>query len=149
MGLLDGAHARALRSAQNLWERGRRSEAIAILEGVRPGLWPRVFSTDALILATLATYVTECGDPARGLDLLKAVPLIDRPRTDAQVICLGARCSARAAAGDVVGAREDRDAIFEAAPNHAALGLADAALQSARREFLMRGSVTASVPTQS
>ena len=140
MGLLDGAHARALRSAQNLWDRGRTAEAIGMLESTRRHLWPRVFATDALILATLATYVTECGDPMRGQELLQAVPLNDRPRTDAQLICLGARCSARAAAGNLAGARADRDAIFEADSTHAALAVADAALREGRRSILVRAA---------
>src|ERR1700686_140490 len=114
MGLLDGGHARALRAAQNLWDRDRRAEAIATLDGEVPGLMPRLFSTDALIVATLATYLMQTGDPRRGLKLLEAVPLGERPRTDVQAICLSARCCCRAAAGNLAGAHDDRAAIFRA-----------------------------------
>ena len=142
MGLLDGGHARALRAAQNLWDRGRRPEAMATLEDEVPGLLPRLFSTDALILATLATYCAECGDPKRGLRLLEAVPLGERPRTDVQTICMSARCCCRAASGDLTGAHDDRAAIFRATPQHPALLQADDAIREARRALLARTTIT-------
>ena len=142
MGLLDGGHARALRGAQNMWDRGRRSEAIGILEAEVPGLMPRLFSTDALIVATLATYLMECGDPRRGLKLLQTVPMGERPRTDIQAICLSARCCCRAAAGDLTGAHDDRAAIFRALPQHPSLLQADDAIREARRSLLARTTIS-------
>lgn len=142
MGLLDGTHARALREAQNLWDRGRQAEAIGLLDAVVPDLWPRMFATDALILATLAGYVSECGDPKRGLKLLEAVGLDERPRTDIQAICLGARCCCRAAAGDVSGAQNDRSLLFKAQPSHPALLPADEAIRLARRALMARAVVS-------
>lgn len=142
MGLLDGGHARALRAAQNLWDRERRDEAIATLEEEVPGLMPRLFSTDALILATLATYLMQTGNPKRGLKLLEAVPLGERPRTDIQAICLSARCCCRAAAGNLTGAHDDRAAIFRAMPEHPALVQADDAIREGRRALLARTTVS-------
>jgi hypothetical protein len=142
MGLLDGGHARALRAAQNLWDRGRRAEAIATLDDEVPGLMPRLFSTDALIVATLATYLMQTGDPRRGLKLLEAVPLGERPRTDIQAICLAARCCCRAAAGNLTGAHDDRAAIVRAMPQHPSLVQADDAIREARRSLLARTTIS-------
>jgi hypothetical protein len=77
--------------------------------------------------------------------LLEAVPLNDHPRTDAQIICLGARCCCRAAAGDLTGAHDDRAAIFRVQPGHAALAAADRAIREARRAMLSRAAMSAPV----
>lgn len=138
MSVLDGSHARALREAQNLWDRDRRSDAVSALQAVVPELWPRLFSTDALIIGQLAVYQAECGDPRAGLKSLEALSLPDVPRTDTHMICMSARCRCKAAAGNLAGARDDRTAIFRANPTHPALAAADEAIQSARRSVLSR-----------
>jgi hypothetical protein len=142
MGLLDGAHARALREAQNLWDRGRHAEAIGLLEGIQSDLWPRMFTTDALIVATLARYVSDSGDPRRALQILTAAPFDQNPRTDVQAICLGTRACCRAAAGDLSGAQSDRAALHRAQPGHAALSPADDAIREAKRSLLSRAVIT-------
>jgi hypothetical protein len=142
MGLLDGAHARALREAQNLWDRSRHAEAIGVLEAVQSDLWPRMFATDALIVATLAKYVSDNGDPARGLKILEAAPFDQHPRTDVQAICLGTRACCRAAAGDLSGAQSDRAALHRAQPGHVALLPADDAIREAKRSLLSRAMIT-------
>jgi len=149
MSMLDGSHARALREAQNLWDRDKRSEAIAVLEAVVPELWPRLFATDALVLGQLAMYMSDCGDPRGGLKVLEALSLPDNPRTDTQIICLSARCRCKAAAGNLAGARDDRTAIFRADPSHPALAAADDAIQAARRSVLSRATITRPVRAES
>lgn len=144
MGLLDGAHAIALRKAQGMWEAGRRDEAIATLEAVRPGLSPDMFATDAHVLAMLATFVMEEGDPKRGLKLLESVPIEQRPRTDVQAFCLAARCRCKAAAGDLSGAQSDRAALYRAHPGHASVLHADDAIRSAKRSLLERATISRS-----
>jgi hypothetical protein len=142
MGLADGGHAIALRRAQLMWDADRCDEAIATLEAVRPGLMPEMFSTDAHILATLATFVMEGGDPKRALDLLQGVPIDERPKTDVQAYCLGARCRCRAATGDLSGAQSDRLALFKAKPTHEALLHADDAIRNAKRSLLERATIS-------
>ena len=142
MAFLDGSHARALREAQNLWDRGRNAEAIGVLEAVQSDLWPRIFASDALIIATLAKYVCESGDPGRGLKILEAAPFDERPRTDVQAICLGTRSCCRAAAGDLTGAQSDRAALHRAQPGHPALVPADSAIGAAKRSLLSRAMIT-------
>jgi hypothetical protein len=142
MGFLDGSHAQALREAQNLWDRGRNAEAIGVLEAIQPDLWPRIFPSDALIVATLARYVCESGDPARGLKILETAPFDERPRTDVQAICLGTRSCCRAAAGDISGAQSDRAALHRAQPGHPALVQADTAIGAAKRSLLSRATIT-------
>lgn len=130
MGLFGGGHARVLRTAQDLWDAGRTAEAVARLEAVLRSLRPESVATDALIVATLATYVTELGDPQRGLALFAHIPLDGTRLTDVHLICLGARCSCLVAAGELAAARRDRERIYAANPRHPALVLADAALAS-------------------
>jgi hypothetical protein len=142
MGLLDGAHAIALRNARELWETGRRSEAIATLEAVAPGLSPGMFATDAHVLATLAIFVMEDGDPKRGLKLLEGVPIDLHPRTEVQAFCLAARCRCRAAAGDLSGAQNDRAALYKAQPGHSAVPHADDAIHKAKRSLLERATIS-------
>jgi hypothetical protein len=142
MGLIDGEHARALRTAQDLWDRGRNAEAIAVLEAVQPDLSPRIFATDTLILATLAKYVGDSGDPKRGLRILETLPFDEHPRTDVQAICLGTRSCCRAAAGDLSGAQSDRAALHRAQPEHPALQPADDAIREAKRSLLSRATIS-------
>jgi hypothetical protein len=142
MGLLDGGNARSLRDAQELWDRGQKAEAIDVLQKVVPDLMPRLFATDALIIARLASYVMESGDPHRGLQLLETLPLAERPRSEIQATCLGVRCRCRAATGDLAGAHDDRAAIFRAHPSHPALLQADEAIREARRSLLARATIT-------
>jgi hypothetical protein len=149
MGMLDGSHARALREAQNLWDRGRQAEAIGALEAVQADLWPRLFTTDALIIATLARYVCEAGDPKRGMKILESAPFDDRPRTDVQAICLGVRACCRASAGDLMGAQSDRAALHRAQPGHPALGQADSAITAAKRSLLSRAMISRPVEESS
>jgi hypothetical protein len=124
-GLKRRHHASTLRHAQDLWDLGCREEAVAGLELLVPKLQPRTVATDAAIIATLATYYAELGDPRRGLALLGQVPLDDARLTEIQLLCLGARCTCRAAAGDAVGARSDRERICSCDPKHPALAVAD------------------------
>jgi hypothetical protein len=138
MGIIDGSHARALREAQDLWDRGRQAEAIGVLEAVRSDLNPRIFASDALIIAGLAKYVSDSGDPARGLKILETAPFDEHPSTDAQATCLGTRSCCRAAVGDLNGAQSDRAALHRAQPGHPALLLADAAIDAAKRSLLSR-----------
>lgn len=128
MGLFRRSHASTLRAAQDLWDDGRLQESVARLEAVLPRLRPRSMATDALIVATLATYISELGDPRRGLELLARLPLDGVKLTDVHLICLGARCCCRVAAGDLAGARRDRATIHAADPRHPALVLADSGL---------------------
>ncbi len=58
-------HRATLRDAQDLWDAERYEEAVSLLRAVRPGLRPRSRATDALIVATLAVYVSDLGDPKR------------------------------------------------------------------------------------
>lgn len=122
------SHAATLKSPQELWDAGRRQEAIHLLEADVGRLRPEWVATDAFIVATLATYLSDEGDPQRGLEFLRLVPLDGVRLTDVHLICLGARCACRAAAGDLRGAQRDRDTIRAANPSHPSLLLADAAL---------------------
>lgn len=142
MGLIDGSHSRALREAQNLWDRGRQAEAVGVLEAVQSDLWPRLFATDALIIATLAKYVCDSGDPRRAMKILESAPFDERPRTDVQAICLGTRACCRAAAGDLSGAQSDRTALHRAQPGHPALMAADSAIGAAKRALLSRAMIS-------
>ena len=127
MGLFGPSHD----AAQDLWDEDRQEEAVALLEGVLPSLRPKTNVTDVLIIASLAVYASDRGEPQRGLVLLSQVPLDGVRLTDAHLICLAARCSCRAAAGDPEGARRDRDTIFAKDHHHLSLLLADSALQRA------------------
>lgn len=128
MGLSRRRRGRVLRSAQDLWDAGREAEAVAQLETTVGSLRPGFIATDALIVATLATYVSELGNPQRGLALLAQVPLEGRRLTDVHLICLAARCCCLVATGDIGSAQRDRERIRIANSRHPALALADAAL---------------------
>lgn len=128
MGLFGRNNARVLAQAQDLWDVGRQEEAVAELEAVLPRARPKSSATDAFIVASLATYVTDMGDPDRGLALFSHIPLDGVRLTDAHLICLGARSACRAAAGDLEGARGDRATIAAADSGHPALIMADLAL---------------------
>jgi len=128
MRLFGPNHKRALTRAQDLWDLGRQAEAISELETVLPRTRPTSSATDAFVVCTLATYVADMGDPERGLDLLSVMPLDGMRPNDVQVICLGARSACRARAGDLAGARSDRDRIVALNPVHPALVMADFAL---------------------
>jgi hypothetical protein len=127
-GLQRRHHAQALRHAQDLWDLGCTQDAVAVLEAVQPRLHPKTVATDAMIVATLATYVSELGDAHRGVALLSQIPLDGTRLTEVHLICLGARCQCRAAAGDLEGALHDRATIYGCDPKHPALALADTAL---------------------
>jgi hypothetical protein len=128
MGLSRNQRARLLGSAQDLRDAGRTAEAVALLETTVASLRPNSVATDALIVATLATYLSEIGNPQRGLDLLAQVSLDGGWLSDVHLVCLGARCCCLAAMGDLVGAQRDRERIRAANPAHPALALVDAAL---------------------
>ncbi len=129
MRLFGSSHRKTLSKAQDLWDDDRQQEAVALLESVLPRLRPKSVATDALIVATLAVYTSDLGDPQKGLTLLAQVPLDKVWLTDAHLICLASRCSCRAAAGDLSGARQDRDTIRAKNPHHPSLVLADSALK--------------------
>jgi len=128
VGLFGPSHSAILRSAQTCGmttARKRRSPSGRRLAQFAP----KTVATDALIIASLAVYSSDLGDPLRGLALLTQVPLDDvRRLTGVHLICLASRCSCRAAAGDLEGARRDRDVIRAKDPHHPALLLADSAL---------------------
>ena len=126
-GLRRKHHAQVLRHAQDLWDLGCKDEAVTQLETMLGSLHPKTVATDAIIVATLAMYCSEMGDPHRGVSLMSKVPLDGTRRTEVHLICLGARCSCRAAAGDLAGAARDRATIVACDPMHPALALADVA----------------------
>ncbi len=132
MGLFGQSHRATLAKAQDLWDADRQEEAVALLEGVVPKLRPERGSTDALIIATLAVYSSDLGDPQRGLALLSRVPMDGGWLTDTHLICLASRSACRAAAGDLEGAQRDRDTIRDKNPNHPSLLVADSALSKYR-----------------
>ena len=136
MGLFGPNHARVLSRAQGLWDVDRQVEAVAELESVLPHTRPKSSVTDAFIVTTLATYVTDLGNPRRGLTLFSRIPLDNVRLTDARLICLGARSACCSAVGDLDGARLDRATIAAASPGHSALIMADLALaiHAERRE---------------
>jgi hypothetical protein len=123
------SHKRILRRAQDAWDAGHYAESVDLLEGTLPGLHPAYSATDALIIATLATYLYDLGQPARGLMLLHQVPLNGVRLTDVHLIALSARACCRAASGDISGAISDRDRIRAAKPGHLSLVLADSAIE--------------------
>jgi hypothetical protein len=129
VGLFGRSHKAILGNAQDLWDAEQQLEAVGLLESVLPQLRPRTIATDALIVATLAVYSSDLGDPQKGLALMSQIPLDGTRLTDVHLICLASRCSCRAAAGDLEGARRDRDAIRAQNPHHPSLLLADAALR--------------------
>ena len=126
--MFGGSHKQVLKRAQDAWDAGRHAESVSMLEDTLPGLHPAYSATDALIVATLATYVCDLGDPVRGLVLLHRVPLDGVRLTDVHLIALSARACCRAASGDIAGAIRDRETIQEAKPGHPSLALADAAI---------------------
>ncbi len=131
MGFVGPGHDAVLREAQDLWDQDDQEEAVALLEGVLPSLRPKTNATDAVIIASLPVYTSDLGDPQRVLVLLSQVPVDGVRLTDAHLICLAARCSCRVAAGDLEGARCDRDTIHAKDPRNLSLLLADSALRQA------------------
>jgi hypothetical protein len=127
-----GRHARLLRRAQDAWDAGCYGGAVGLLEPLLPELHPSCSATDALVVATLATYWSDLGDPRRGLKLLERLPLDAPPATDVHMIGLASRACCRAAAGDLEGAARDRDVLRARDPGHPALVLANAALEGHR-----------------
>lgn len=117
-----------LRQAQQLWDADHHGEAVALLEGELPYLHPKSSATDALIVATLAVYWSDLGNPHRGLGLLDELPLDASEMNDVLLLCLASRSSCRAAAGDLAGAQTDRDTIARTDPNHLSLVVAEMAL---------------------
>ena len=129
MGLFAPSHGTALHRAQDLWETEQREQAVSLLRRALPTLHPKTNATDALIIATLAVYLSDLGRPREGLALIDRVPLDGVRLTQTHLIVLGARSSCKAAFGDLAGARRDRDTIFSMDPRHPALALTDASLE--------------------